>query len=222
MKMSSPNCSVEMSSHGDMGDRHDESQGGPPAGPGAVGRGRDRSPRPRGPTALKMSPRQFRRLKARYRAEGVRGLVHRRRGQPSPRAPGRRDPRPRGWSWSRPRTATSMTATAPRSSGRSKACAVSREHRPPPPAGPRPAAQASAPAPASTAPAARATRPWAALVLVDGSQFDWLGTGTQPAPPRRHRRRDEHRRGPALPPRRRPARLSHPAATSSPRGTGCP
>jgi len=32
-----------------------------------------------------MSLRQFRRLKARYRAEGVRGLVHRRRGQPSPR-----------------------------------------------------------------------------------------------------------------------------------------
>lgn len=34
-----------------------------------------------GAHALKMSPRQFRRLKARYRAEGVRGLVHRRRGQ---------------------------------------------------------------------------------------------------------------------------------------------
>ena len=35
---------------------------------------------------LKMTPRQFRRLKARYRAEGVRGLVHRLRGRPSPRA----------------------------------------------------------------------------------------------------------------------------------------
>ncbi len=39
-----------------------------------------------GAHALKMSPRQFRRLKARYRADGVRGLVHRLRGRPSPRA----------------------------------------------------------------------------------------------------------------------------------------
>jgi transposase len=38
-----------------------------------------------GARALEMSLRQFRRLKARYRAEGVRGLVHRRRGQPSDR-----------------------------------------------------------------------------------------------------------------------------------------
>jgi transposase len=35
---------------------------------------------------LRMTPRQFRRLKARYRAERVRGLVHRLRGRPSPRA----------------------------------------------------------------------------------------------------------------------------------------
>jgi transposase len=39
-----------------------------------------------GARPLKLSPRQFRRLKARYRAEGVRGLVHRLRGRPSPRA----------------------------------------------------------------------------------------------------------------------------------------
>jgi transposase len=39
-----------------------------------------------GARSLKMTPRQFRRLKARYRAEGVRGLVHRLRGRPSPRA----------------------------------------------------------------------------------------------------------------------------------------
>jgi transposase len=38
-----------------------------------------------GARALKMTPRQFRRLKARYRAEGVQGLVHRRRGRPSGR-----------------------------------------------------------------------------------------------------------------------------------------
>jgi transposase len=35
---------------------------------------------------LKLTRRQFRRLKARYRAAGVRGLVHRLRGRPSPRA----------------------------------------------------------------------------------------------------------------------------------------
>ena len=39
-----------------------------------------------GAHGLKLSPRQFRRLMARYRAEGVRGLVHRLRGRPSPRA----------------------------------------------------------------------------------------------------------------------------------------
>jgi transposase len=39
-----------------------------------------------GAHALKMTPRQFRRLKARYRAEGVRGLVHRLRARASPRA----------------------------------------------------------------------------------------------------------------------------------------
>ena len=38
-----------------------------------------------GATALHLSLRQFQRLKGRYRAGGARGLVHRRRGQPSPR-----------------------------------------------------------------------------------------------------------------------------------------
>src|SRR5512132_1397298 len=38
-----------------------------------------------GAHALEISLRQFRRLKTRYRAEGVRGLVHRHRGRPSPR-----------------------------------------------------------------------------------------------------------------------------------------
>src|SRR5882762_664168 len=38
-----------------------------------------------GARALRLSVRQFTRLKARFRREGVQGLVHRRRGQPSPR-----------------------------------------------------------------------------------------------------------------------------------------
>ena len=50
-----------------------------------------------------------------------------------------------------------------------------------------------------------------ALVLIDGSPFDWLGTGTPRAPARRHRRRHQHRPRPPLPARRGPAWLSHPA-----------
>src|SRR2546425_3326516 len=38
-----------------------------------------------GARALRLTVRQFKRLKARVRREGLRGLVHRRRGQPSPR-----------------------------------------------------------------------------------------------------------------------------------------
>jgi transposase len=38
-----------------------------------------------GARALRISARQFRRLKQRVRTEGVRGLLHRRRGRPSPR-----------------------------------------------------------------------------------------------------------------------------------------
>jgi Helix-turn-helix domain len=38
-----------------------------------------------GARALRLSVRQFKRLTARFRREGARGLVHRRRGQPSPR-----------------------------------------------------------------------------------------------------------------------------------------
>lgn len=38
-----------------------------------------------GARALGLTVRQFKRLKARFRREGLRGLVHRRRGQPSPR-----------------------------------------------------------------------------------------------------------------------------------------
>jgi len=38
-----------------------------------------------GARALRLSVRQCQRLKVRFRAEGLRGLVHRRRGQPSPR-----------------------------------------------------------------------------------------------------------------------------------------
>jgi transposase len=39
-----------------------------------------------GATGSKLTVRQFQRVKARFRAEGLRGLLHRRRGQPSPRA----------------------------------------------------------------------------------------------------------------------------------------
>jgi hypothetical protein len=39
-----------------------------------------------GAASSHLTIRQFQRVKARYRAEGVRGLLHRRRGHPSPRA----------------------------------------------------------------------------------------------------------------------------------------
>ena len=92
------------------------------------------------------------------------------------------------------------------------------QHRPPASPGAGPAAQAPAPAAAAPRPPPAPCPAMGALVLVDGSEFDWLGTGHPRLPPRRHRRRDEHRRGPPLPPRRRPARLSHPAGP--PRRTG--
>jgi hypothetical protein len=38
-----------------------------------------------GARGLRLTVRQFKRLKARVRREGRRGLLHRRRGQPSPR-----------------------------------------------------------------------------------------------------------------------------------------
>ena len=103
-----------------------------------------------GARALEMSLRQFRRLKARYRAEGVRGLVHRRRGQPSPR-PWTSSSATAWPSWSRPRTGTSMTATPPRSSG-ARGPARQPQHRPPDSAGPGPAPQAPAPAAAAPRP----------------------------------------------------------------------
>src|SRR5438046_1365463 len=67
--MSSPNWSVGMSSQGDMGDRHDESEGGRPAGPDPGDAGREdhhrgRCPRPGGeppavpPPQSAVSPRR--------------------------------------------------------------------------------------------------------------------------------------------------------------------
>ena len=68
-----------------------------------------------------------------------------------------------------------MTATAPRSSRRSRACesAGAPSAASGGPGACRPSAGAD---PASTALAAHATRRWG-LVLVDGREFDWLGTG---------------------------------------------
>ena len=130
-----------------------------------------------GARALALSLRQFRRLKARYRAEGVRGLVHRLRGRPSARALdlGVRE------------RVVALIQTTYRElndcHGTEKlqeleGLAVSRStvrrlrrvvglppkhHRRPP--------------------QHRARRPrrarMGALVLVDGSEFDWLGTGTR-------------------------------------------
>ena len=130
-----------------------------------------------GAHGLKMSPRQFRRLKARYRAEGVRGLVHRLRGRPSPRA---LDVEIRD-------RVLKLLQTTYRDfndcHATEKLCAVerlpvSREHGPPVAAG----AGACRPSAGAGPRQHRARRPrrpaMGSLVLVDGSEFDWLGTGT--------------------------------------------
>jgi transposase len=129
-----------------------------------------------GARSLKMSPRQFRRLKARYGAEGARGLVPRLRGRPSPRA---LDVELRD-------RVVELIQTTYRDFndchcteklreieglevGRDTVRRLRRGLGLPPKRRRRP-------------PQHRARRPrhptMGSLVLVDGSPFDWLGTGT--------------------------------------------
>jgi transposase len=129
-----------------------------------------------GARGLEMSLRQFRRLKARYRAEGVRGLVHRRRGQPSGR----------GLDVERRDRIVELVQTTYRDFNDCHATeklqaleglpvsrsTVRRLRR----------AQGMPPKRRRRPPQHRARRPrhpaMGSLVLIDGSQFDWLGTGT--------------------------------------------
>jgi transposase len=129
-----------------------------------------------GARGLEMSLRQFRRLKARYRAEGVRGLVHRRRGQPSGRG---LDVALRDWIVELAQTTyrdfndchatEKLRALEGLPVSRSTVRRLRRARGMPPKRRRRP-------------PQHRARRPrhpaMGSLVLVDGSQFDWLGTGT--------------------------------------------
>jgi transposase len=130
-----------------------------------------------GAHALELSLRQFRRLKARYRAEGVRGLVHRHRGRPSPR---RLDVEIRDRVAELVQTTyrdfndCHATETLRELEGlavsRSTVRRLRRTLGLPPKRRRRP-------------PQHRARRPrrarLGALVLVDGSEFDWLGLGTR-------------------------------------------
>ena len=123
-----------------------------------------------------MSPRQFRRLKARYRAEGVRGLVHRLRGRPSPRA---LDVEIRDRVLELIQTTyrdfndchctEKLREVEGLAVGRDTVRRLRRALGLPPSGGAGPAQH-------------RARRPrqpaMGSLVLVDGSPFDWLGTGT--------------------------------------------
>ncbi len=129
-----------------------------------------------GALALDMTPRQFRRLKARYRAEGVRGLVHRLRGRPSPRALDveLRD-RVQALIQTTYRDFNDCHCTEKlreveglavgretvRRLRRALGLPPKRRRRPPPHRTRRPRHPAMG-----------------RLVLVDGSPFDWLGTGT--------------------------------------------
>ena len=129
-----------------------------------------------GARALDMTPRQFRRLKARYRAEGVRGLVHRLRGRPSPRA---LDVELRARVQALIQTTyrdfndchctEKLREVEGLAVGRETVRRLRRALGMPPKRRRRP-------------PPHRTRRPrhptMGRLVLVDGSPFDWLGTGT--------------------------------------------
>ena len=129
-----------------------------------------------GAHALAMTPRQFRRLKARYRTEGVRGLVHRLRGRPSPRA---LDVEVRDRVLDLIQTTyrnfndchctEKLREVEGLAVGRDTVRRLRRGLGLPPKRRRRP-------------PQHRTRRPrhpaMGSLVLVDGSPFDWLGTGT--------------------------------------------
>lgn len=129
-----------------------------------------------GAHALDLTPRQFRRLKIRFRAEGVRGLVHRLRGRPSPRAlQGEVRDRVLDLIQTRYRDFNDSHCTEKLREveglpvGRETVRRLRRALGLPPKRRRRP-------------PQHRTRRPrhpaMGSLVLVDGSQFDWLGTGT--------------------------------------------
>jgi transposase len=129
-----------------------------------------------GARALGMSLRQFRRLKSRYRAEGVRGLVHRRRGQPSGRGLDN-EARQRVIElvettyrdFNDCHCTEKLRAVEGLRVSRSTVRRLRRARGLPPKRRRRP-------------PQHRARRPrqpaLGSLVLIDGSPFDWLGTGT--------------------------------------------
>lgn len=130
-----------------------------------------------GARALEISLRQFRRLKARYRTEGVRGLVHHGRGQVSPRRLAEelraqvaalvqttyRDFNDcHATEQLREVEGLPVSRSTVRRLRRAVGLPAKHRRRPPQHRGRRP----------------RRSRP-GALVLIDGSAFDWLGTGTR-------------------------------------------
>ena len=170
-----------------------------------------------GAHALEISLRQFRRLKARYRAEGVRGLVHRHRGRPSPR---RLDVEIRD-------RVAELVQTTYRDFNDCHATETLRGSRPGrqpqyrPPASPDPGPAAQAPAPAAAAPRPPpAPSRLGALVLVDAAS----STGSAPAPASSSSAPSTTRRAPSWPSTSAPPKtctLSHPAGRLAARD-GCP
>jgi transposase len=129
-----------------------------------------------GARSLEMSLRQFRRLKARYRTAGVRGLVHRRRGEPSGRGldVDRRDRivelvQTTYREFNDCHATEKLRALEGLPVSRSTVRRLRRARGMPPKRRRRPRQH-------------RARRPrhptMGSLVLIDGSKFDWLGTGT--------------------------------------------
>jgi transposase len=129
-----------------------------------------------GAHALDMTPRQFRRLKTRYRAEGVRGLVHRLRGRPSPRAL-EVEVRDRVLELIQTRYRDFNDCHCTEKLREVEGLAVGREtvRRLRRALGVPPKRRRRPPQPRTRRP----RRPtMGSLVLVDGSEFDWLGTGS--------------------------------------------
>ena len=174
-----------------------------------------------GAAGSKLTIRQFQRVKARYRAEGLRGLLHRRRGQPSPRAlPSALRARVAALLQSVYRDVNDCHATeklreveglaVSRASVRRirQALGLPAKHRR------RPQQHRGRRTPAPR---------MGALVLLDGSQFAWLrGPRAHHDAPRRHRRRHRHGRGVVLPTRPRIFTATSRCSPSSPTRHGLP
>ena len=175
-----------------------------------------------GASALHLTPRQFQRLKQRYRLTGAVGLRHQGRGRPSHR----RLPAAlcaQVQALLRDRYAGFNDTHVTEKLSEQHGLAMSRESVRRLRRAPRPASRGIAGARPSTAAGAPAKPAAGQLVQLDGSPFDWLA-GARPRLTLlgAHRRRHLGGRGAALPAHRRSARLHDPAPPDPHLQSACP